>query len=107
MNHQNRLRIKERKHVAHTLVWLSRKQRCVSTLSIQAEAIARGTSVGYAIHTVQKLQDIAGKNLPITILVDSLGLDKTLATQATPKDMSAMYDMHPLRLDFESESPAC
>ena len=48
------------------------------------------------------LQDIAGKSLPITILVDSLGLDKTLAAQATPKDMSAMYDIHPLRLDFES-----
>ena len=59
-------------------------------------------SVGYAIHDLQVLQDIAGKNLPITLLVDSLGLHKTLATQATPKDMSVMYDMHSLRLGFES-----
>ena len=48
------------------------------------------------------LQYIASKNLQTTLLVDSLGLHKTLATQVTPKDMSAIYDIHSLRLDFES-----
>ena len=105
MYHQNRLQIKE--SIFHTLSWLSRKQRRGSTLGIQAEAISGVTSVGYAIYARQVLQDIACKNLPITLLVDSLGLHKTLATQAIWKGMSAMYDIHSLRLDLMVESSAC
>ena len=93
--------------IFHTLAWLSRKQRRGSTLGIQADAISGVTSLGYAIQSRIVLQDIAGKNLPITLLVDSLGLHKTLATQATWKGMSAMYEIHSLRLDLKVESSAC
>ena len=90
--------------IFHTLAWLSRKQRGVSTSSNQAKRIAAVTSVGYALHVQQVLQDVAGKNLPVALVVHSLGLHKTLAKQATPKDMSSIYDVQQLKLDFESEA---
>ena len=64
MYHWNRLRVKERKHISHCgLVFTN--QRRVSTSSIQAEAIAPVTSVGYAINVQQVLTDVTGKKFLI------------------------------------------
>lgn len=86
----------------HVLGWLSRKQRRVSNSSIQAECIAAVTSVGYGTHAAKVWANVTGKVIPITIVVDSLGLHRTLSTQATPTDMGSAHDIHALRVDYES-----
>ena len=85
----------------HAIGWLSRKQRRNSQSSGQAECIAAMTSVGCAIHTQAVYEGITGTRLPITLVVDALGLHKTFCTQATPRDYSMMADVHALRLDYD------
>jgi len=48
-------------------------------------------------------KNVTDVNLPITLIVDSDGLHKSLATQSTPRDMSMLADVHSLRLDYESK----
>ena len=92
----------EKGRIFHTLAWLSRKQQRVSASSLQAEGIAALTSIGYALHVQQVLSEMIGIKLPVNLVLDSLCLRKTLATQATPKDMSTASDIHGLSLDYES-----
>ncbi len=87
----------------HTLGLLSRKQRRVSNSSGQAEAIAAITSVGCALNARTVWENITGEQLPITLVVDSLGLHKSLATQSQPTDMAVAADVHSLRLDYENK----
>ena len=86
----------------HVIVWVSRKQRRVSTSSIHAECIGAVTSQGFAIHAQVVWKNVTGVGLPITLVIDSLGLHKTLSTQATPTDMSIATEVHALRMDYES-----
>lgn len=64
----------------HILGWVSRKQRRVLNSSLHAECIAAGTSVGFGIHAAHVWKNVTGMSLPITIIVDNLGLHRTLST---------------------------
>ena len=86
----------------HSLGWISRKQRRVSNSSLQAECIAAVTGVGMATHAAKVWKNATNMVLPLTIVVDSLGLHRTVSTQATPTDMGSAHDIHALRVDYES-----
>ena len=88
--------------IFHGISWLSRKQRRCSHSSTQAECIAAMTSLGCAMHIKSVWNCVTGCELPITLVIDSLGLHKTFSTQATPTDASMTADVHALRLDYES-----
>ena len=48
------------------------------------------------------MENVTGVGLPITLVIDILGLHKTLSTQATPTDMSIATEVNALRMDYES-----
>eukprot|EP00171_Calliarthron_tuberculosum_P003416 IDg3416t1 len=54
--------------------WLSRKQRRASSSSGQAEVIAAVTGIGCALNHQTVMNNTCGVSLPITLVVDSLGL---------------------------------
>lgn len=58
-------------------------------------------SFGYSLNLKPVLEEVTEKIFSVTILVNSIGLHKTLATQATPRDMATLSDIHGLRLDYE------
>lgn len=89
-------------NIFQILVWFSKNQRCVSITSIQAETIAAVTRVKYTLHFQQVLRDITGKNLLMDLVRDSVGPQKTLATQVRPKDMNTINEIHSLRLECDS-----
>ncbi len=78
----------------HTLGWLSRKQRRVSNSSGQAEAIAAITSFGCALNARTVWENITGEQLPIILVVDSLGLHKSLATQSQATENVTSTRLH-------------
>ena len=88
--------------IFHTIGWLSRKQRRKSDSSGMAEAIAASTSIGCAIHVQTVWQNLTAVKLPITIVIDNLGLHRSLSTQSQPTDMGMAAEVHGLRLDYEN-----
>lgn len=83
----------------HALGWISRKQRRVSNSNLQAECIAAVTGVGMAMYAAKVWKNATNMVLPITIVVDSLGLHRTVSTQAMPTDMGSVHDIHSLKVD--------
>lgn len=90
----------------HTLGWLSRKERRTSQSSGQAECIGAMTSFVCLTHAQVVRECITGTKLPITIVIYSLIMHKTLATQETPKDFAMSEDVHAFRVDYESGLPS-
>ena len=82
----------------HTLTWMSRKQRRVSTSTASAETIAAVSTVGLAMYMCQVYQNITGERLPVTLAVDSKALHRTLATHSQPRDRAMVVEVHRLRL---------
>jgi len=89
--------------IFHAISWISRKQRRVSNSSGMAETIAATTAVGCALNVQTVMFNITRKKLPITLVVDSMGLHRTLATQAQPRDSAMAAEVHGLRLDYEAK----
>jgi len=89
--------------IFHAISWISRKQRRVSNSSGMAETIAATTAVGCALNLQTVVHNITGNKLPITIVVDSMGLHRTLATQQQPRDMAMAAEVHGLRMDYEAK----
>eukprot|EP00171_Calliarthron_tuberculosum_P003431 IDg3431t1 len=78
------------------------KKRRVSNSSGQAEAIAAVTALGCALNAVTVWRSATNEELPITLVVDSLGLHRSLATQSQPRDLAMAAVIHTLRMDYES-----
>ena len=55
-----------------------------------------------ATHAAKVWKNATNMVLPLTIVFDSLGLHRTVSTQATPTDMGSAHDIHALRVDYES-----
>lgn len=85
--------------IFHAIGWISRKQRRVSHSSGQAETIAAVTSLGCGLNLQSVWHDIMGHRLPITLVIDNLGLQRCLLTQSRPTDNAMLKDVHALRLD--------
>lgn len=59
-----------------------------------AECIAAVTIIYYAVLVQYILKDMNSKELSVAIKIDSSGSYKIFATQAVPKDIGMMLDVH-------------
>ena len=87
----------------HLISWQSRKQRQVAASSLVAEAIAAGSGLAAAIHLQTLMRQVGVSCLPIRLVIDSKGLHRNVATQKTPRDLSAGVAIHQQRLDYEAD----
>ena len=86
--------------VFHTLAYFSRKQRRKSDSSFAAETIAATASFGYGTMLQEIIFELTNLKLPVTLVVDNSGLQKTIATESTPRDLSTMIDVCRLRMAY-------
>ncbi len=83
--------------------WMSRQQRRESHSNGQAETIASGPALGFTLNVQTVWKYTTGKTLPITVVLDNLGLYRWLVTQSKPTHEEMVGYVHALRLDYESE----
>lgn len=60
------------------------------------------TSLGCGMHAQVVWEDVTGMSLPITIVVDSMGVHRTVSLQENLHDFAMVPDVHVLRMDYES-----
>ncbi len=79
--------------VFHPLAYHARKERRTSSSTFSAESISAVSGLGVGLMLQDILSTILGIGLEITLVVDSLSLQKSSSTDSTPRDASNMADI--------------